>query len=226
MATPVQLHGLAATLLESADTDHWAKNKPYSIAPLLTTNHPATATLRLGWLQDTPRPDLTLLTGSRIRLGPRFSTITQATEQFIPYELLRDVTQAHRVVIDFLSATYFSRRSRWYPLPDPVLLYGGLLRRWNHFAPVFAGFDPEVGECLLDSVSLSHHDIATTVTQIGTATRIGFTGRAIFTLARPHLDEAAKAFVALSLFAHMAGVGAQTTHGLGTVKVTINDTEK
>jgi CRISPR-associated endoribonuclease Cas6 len=219
--TPAQLHGLAATLLEGTGADHHAQHKPYTVTPLMATAQPATATLRLGWLQDTPRPHLTTVIGQRIRLGAQFFTVTHADEEFTPFPLLAQTPETRRVVIHFLSATYFSRNGRWHPLPDPVLLYSSLIRRWNHFASTHATIDPDQEKALLSSIALSAHDIASTPAHLGNGTRVGFTGHAAFTLTGPHAPSAARPFAALSLFATAAGAGAQTTHGLGTVNVSI-----
>lgn len=219
--SPAQLHGLAATLLEGTGTDHHAQHKPYTISPLLAAPRPGTAVLRLGWLPDDPRPDLDLLTGHTARLGSQFFTVTDATEEFTPYPLLCQTAPARRAVLRFLSATYFSRSGRWYPLPDPTLLYGGLARRWNLFAPPYAHLDEPQEKELLTSLVLSAHDIASRPVDLGAGSRIGFTGHAAFTLLGEPPPPLAQLFTALSLFATAAGIGAQTTHGLGTVDVTL-----
>lgn len=218
--SPAQLHGLAATLLEGAGADHRAQNKPYAITPLMATGEPGTATLRIGWLQDTPRPDLSLLIGQQVRLGAQFFTVTDdAAEEFTPYGALRELQPARRAVFGFCSVTYFSRSGRWYPLPDPVLLYGGLTRRWNLFAPPYAQVSEADEKALLSAVALSAYDTASQVADLGAGRRIGFTGNAVYTLTGDHADHTtASLFSALTLFAAASGVGAQTTHGLGAVE--------
>ncbi|WP_416976977.1 CRISPR system precrRNA processing endoribonuclease RAMP protein Cas6 [Streptomyces sp. T028] len=220
--TPAQLHGLAAHLFEATGTDHHAQHKPYSISPLLTaTTTPATALLRLGWLPDTPRPDLTQLTGHTLRLGAQHFTVTTTHEEFTPYTALSHLPPATRAVIHFRSATYFSRNGRWHPLPDPELLYSTLIWRWNLFAPETARITDTERKELIDATALSAHDISSLPVSLGTGTRIGFTGTAAFRLLnhpQPHTPTS-RHFTALSLFATTAGTGAQTTHGLGSVEV-------
>jgi CRISPR-associated endoribonuclease Cas6 len=228
---PRQLHGFAASLLEHAGTDHRSQDKPYTVSPLMAAparsraphGRATTAVLHLGWLPDTPRPDLTRLTGTRIRLGAQFFTVASAHEDLMPYAALVRVPPAERAVLDFRSVTYFSRNGRWHPLPDPVLLYGGLIRRWNLFAPPQARLTDVEEKELLGAVALSAHDISSSPVSPDSGARIGFTGTAVFRLLDQHGPgpRTWQLFTALSLFAMVAGVGAQTTHGLGTVEVTL-----
>ncbi|SFC97279.1 CRISPR system precrRNA processing endoribonuclease RAMP protein Cas6 [Streptomyces aidingensis] len=217
--TPAQLHGLAATLLEGTDADHHAQHKPHTVSPLLASPHPGTALLRLGWLPDRPRPDLTLLLGQELRLGAQFFTVRDADEEHTPYELLRHAPPAERAILRFRSVTYFSRRGHWYPLPDPGLVYGGLIRRWNLHAPPQALITEEDGKRFLPLLALSAHDIASAPVDLGpSAGRIGFTGTAAFRLVGPATGTDRRLLSALTLYATAAGIGAQTTHGLGTVE--------
>ncbi|MGW2320088.1 CRISPR system precrRNA processing endoribonuclease RAMP protein Cas6 [Streptomyces sp. NPDC001680] len=218
---PAQLHGLAAHLLEGAGANHHAQHKPYTVSPLLAAPGPRgdTALLRLGWLPDTPRPDFTRLTGARVRLGAQFFTIASAEEEFTSYAGLLSIPPADRAVMRFRSATYFSRSGRWYPLPDPVLLYAGLIRRWNLFAPERARITETEEKELLGAVALSAHDITSQPVDLGAGNRIGFTGTAAFRLLGQNAMNSPQHFAALTMFATASGIGAQTTHGLGTVEV-------
>jgi CRISPR-associated endoribonuclease Cas6 len=74
---------------------------------------------------------------------------------------------------------------------------------------------------LLSAVVLSAHDISSSPVDLGAGTRIGFTGTATFRLHGRQTPTAQQQFAALSLFATIAGAGAQTTHGLGTVDITL-----
>jgi CRISPR-associated endoribonuclease Cas6 len=160
-----------------------------------------------------------LLIGRQVRLGAQFFAVTFAEEEFTPYPALLQVPPAQRALMHFRSATYFSRNGRWHPLPDPVLLYGGLIRRWNLFAPEYAKIGADEERELLAAVALSAHDVASTPVDLGTATRIGFTGTAEFRLVGQHTKTTPQRFASLSLFATASGVGAQTTHGLGAMDV-------
>ncbi|AOR31085.1 hypothetical protein BFF78_08550 [Streptomyces fodineus] len=225
---PKQLHGLAATLLEQAGADHHAQTKPYTVSPLMAAhgrgrNAPgAAAVLHLGWLPDAPRPDLTLLTGTRLRLGAQFFTVASAWEEAMPYAALAMAMPAERAVMHFRSVTYFSRAGRAHPLPDPGLLYGSLIRRWNRYAPEQAHITDVEEKELLGTVVLCAHDICSSPVDLGSGTRVGFTGTATFRLHGPQTPAMQQQFTALSQFASIAGAGAQTTHGLGHTQVRLS----
>lgn len=219
-ATPAHLHGLACHLLEGAGADHHRQTKPFSVTPLVeATGAPRCATFTLGWLDDRTIPPLEKLVGEPVRLGSQHFTVQDVRGEGAPYAALLSLPTARRAAMDFLSVTYFSRNGRWIPLPDPELVYGSLARRWNAFAdhPVPDGVLAD----LLAGVAVSSHDVASAPVEIGPGHRIGFRGHASFTLPRPNSAAVASAFTALSSFAELAGVGAQTTHGLGWTRVNL-----
>jgi CRISPR-associated endoribonuclease Cas6 len=77
--------------------------------------------------------------------------------------------------------------------------------------------DADESGALLDAVALAAHKIRSTPVDLEPGLRIGFTGHATITLnaAGTATPDTARTFAALSRFAQIAGVGAQTTHGLG-----------
>lgn len=218
--TPAQLYGLACALFEGAGADHHRQNKPFRVTPLVHADDadaPDMAELNLSWLDDREVPAVEKLRGTRVRLGAQFFTVQHVHTTAVPYTAPRDHPPASRAIFDFHSATYFSRRGRWLPLPDPVLLYSGLIRRWGHFAPEPMAVDPDESSALLDAIALAAHEIRSTPVDLDPGLRIGFTGHATITLnaAGTATPDTARTFAALSRFAQIAGVGAQTTHGLG-----------
>ncbi|MGW2476584.1 CRISPR system precrRNA processing endoribonuclease RAMP protein Cas6 [Streptomyces sp. NPDC001665] len=218
--SPAQLHGLACTLLEGAAIDHHGQTKPFSVTPLMgAPNAPGHALLTLGWLDDSTPPPLDKRLGEQVRLGSQFFTVEDAHVTGAPYAALRALPPAQRVTMDFLSVTHFTRKGRWIPLPDPELLYAGLARRWNTYAdtPIPDGLITALREAVL----LAAHEVKSAPTQIGQGHRIGFLGQAVFALPHAVDTEVLAAFTALSRFAECAGVGAQTTHGLGWTTVTM-----
>ncbi|MGC4950335.1 CRISPR system precrRNA processing endoribonuclease RAMP protein Cas6 [Streptomyces sp. DT224] len=217
--TPAQLHALACTLLEGAAIDHHSQTKPFSVTPLMgAPDAPGCALLALGWLDDSTTPPLDKRLGEQVRLGGQFFTVEDAHVTGAPYAALRTLPPSRRVTMDFLSVTYFTRKGRWIPLPDPELLYAGLARRWNTYAgiPIPDGLITALREAVL----LAAHEVRSAPAEIGQGHRIGFLGQASFTLLRTVDTEVLAAFTALSRFAECAGVGAQTTHGLGWTTVT------
>ncbi|MFC4627994.1 CRISPR system precrRNA processing endoribonuclease RAMP protein Cas6 [Promicromonospora alba] len=119
----------------------------------------------------------------------------------------------------FRSVTYFSRGDRQIPLPDPELVFTSLARRWNTFSPDGASFRSVTIEALLASILLSEPRIESGQVDQGRAIRVGFLGKARFGLARAAGQDLERVFATLAVFADTAGIGAQTTHGLGWVSV-------
>lgn len=217
--TPVQLHAATAALAEAPFGDHHAQTKPYSVTPLLGLGQDR-AELRIGWLTDTHRLDLTHTVGTRVRFGAQFFRVLDTRETRVPYQALRHLPPVRRALLTFQTPTYFARAGRWYPLPDPTLLYEGLVRRWNTYAPADSRIEEPDQKRLLNIVALTDVDITSEKIHLGAngATRVGFRGQAEFTLTGTQTHAAQRCFTALSAYAELAGVGAQTTHGLGTVE--------
>lgn len=214
-----QLHGLACALLEGAGADHEAQVKPFSVAPLLEApDLPGHAFLRLGWLDDARvaglRDHALDQIGGALRTGSQYFTVTDADMEAQPYAHF--LAQGARfATFTFLTTTYFNRGDRQVPLPDPELVFAGLARRWNAWSPV--PIPGDVIHELCATVLVTSHDIASGTADLGKAQRTGFRGRATFSLPRDISTDTATAFAALSRFAAIAGVGAQTTRGLGNV---------
>ncbi|MGW2410134.1 CRISPR system precrRNA processing endoribonuclease RAMP protein Cas6 [Streptomyces sp. NPDC001739] len=219
--SPAQLHGLACRILEGAAADHYSQIKPFTITPVVEAPHtPGCATLALSWLDDHTTPPLDTLRGEHIRLGSQFFTIESVNGSSAPYAALQALPTTRRATLNFLSVTYFTRSGRWIPLPDPELLYSGLARRWNTFAPHPLP-DPLI-TALRNTVRLTTHELRSAPADLGPASRTGFTGHSTFTLPHTAPDDLASAFTALSAYAEAAGIGAQTTHGLGWTTTTLH----
>ncbi|MFE1412239.1 CRISPR system precrRNA processing endoribonuclease RAMP protein Cas6 [Streptomyces sp. NPDC058746] len=220
--TPAQLHGLACTLLEEPRGDHHAANKPWSVSPLFAAPEPQTAVLRIGWLDDTRHPGDAFEEGREIRLGSQHFTLTEAAAEHAPYEALLAASHATHAELHAVTPTYFSRNGTQYPLPDPHLLYSSLARRWNTHAPHHLTIPDTTLRDLRTHLALSAHDIATQPVHLTAgAPRTGYTGHCTFTLTGTPTPAATNAFTALSLYAHTAGIGAQTTHGCGHTEVAV-----
>ncbi len=218
---PAQLHGLACRLLENTATTHHAQTKPFTTTPLVEAPQaPGHATLTLSWLDDRTTPPLHTLKGQQVRLGAQHFTVDAVHHAHAPYTALTALPATHRATLTFLSVTYFTRKDRWIPLPDPELLYAGLARRWNTYAPHPLP-DPHI-TTLLNTVRLTTHELRTSPAHLGPAPRTGFTGHATFTLPTTTPTPIATAFTALSAYAEAAGTGAQTTHGLGWTTTTLH----
>ncbi|MBH5131259.1 CRISPR system precrRNA processing endoribonuclease RAMP protein Cas6, partial [Streptomyces sp. HB-N217] len=153
----------------------------------------------------------------RIRLGSQFLTVHRTAFEPAPYSALLNAPPARRADITFLSPTHFTDAGRSIPLPDPRLVYESLLRRWNHHAP--SPLPEPTAAGLFDTLLLTAHDTATTTVTLGPGRRTGFTGTATYALHRRADTATLRAFTALTRFAAVAGIGAQTTHAQGYVRV-------
>jgi CRISPR-associated endoribonuclease Cas6 len=216
--TPAQLNGLACSLTEAPDSDHAAQTKPFSISPLFhdgsTADH---RILRIGWLDDETPLDLTRLRGQRIRVGHNLLAVTDVRREYTSYAGLLGHSTATRARFTFYSATYFKSSGKWVPVPDPKLVFPGLLRRWNTYAPIPISHEQTQG--LLPSIAVAEHDTYTVPVAFPHASRTGFLGTVVFTLTSPVSATGAHLFPALCRLAAIAGVGALTTHGLGHTQV-------
>jgi CRISPR-associated endoribonuclease Cas6 len=135
--------------------------------------------------------------------------------------------------LEFASPTTFRSQGRYLPLPQPELVFGSLLDRWQAFAPI--ALHPDTRRFAAEAVVLSRYELRTRgmpYIKRGEAGEqpdreegatpypaiIGFTGRVAFTVLNRdrywlnvlHL---------LAAFAFYSGVGYQTSAGLGQARV-------
>jgi CRISPR-associated endoribonuclease Cas6 len=220
--TPGQVHGLACALLDRDSAAHRAQEKPWAAWPVDVEQDDGRARWSLHWLRDDcAAPTDRLGVGSRVRLGGRGFTLRSVSPAMTGYAALADRV-ASRADMWFQSPTYFSRNGRFYPLPDPVLVFRGLAARWNaRQADVSTSLPEELLRQLTSVVAISAYQLQTTRVAVGAgergAERPAFTGWARFAVPRGAEEAARRAFAALVGFAEFAGVGAMTTHGLGAV---------
>lgn len=218
--SPAQVHGLACQLLDADDDAHREQDKPWSAWPVDGAPGSGSAVWRLHWLRDATAPPAgRLRPGIQVRLGAQQFTVRGGRLSTTPYaELAR--REAAGVRMWFHSPTCFSRNGRFYPLPDPVLLFRGLAARWSRLSNEPA---PEVPTAQLDellgSVAVVAHELSTVRIDIGSGQRPGFTGWADFAPTGQTGPSAGRLLAALACFAEYAGVGSATTHGLGAVSV-------
>lgn len=83
----------------------------------------------------------------RVRRQGRSLTLASDAPAFLRYtgltaEVSRHLRRlakdppSHRAEIEFVATTAFRSSGRTLPLPLPALVYGGLVEKWNSFAPV------------------------------------------------------------------------------------------
>lgn len=118
--------------------------------------------------------------------------------------------------LEFLSPTAFRSGGRNVPLPLPDLVYGSLVEKWNDFSPVTVS--PEVRRFAQECLAISRCEISTrSVPGKGDGIQIGFVGRCRYTALRadPYWVGVLQA---LTDYAFYAGVGYQTTTGMGQAR--------
>ncbi|WP_435110443.1 CRISPR system precrRNA processing endoribonuclease RAMP protein Cas6 [Nocardiopsis synnemataformans] len=211
---PAHLHALACRLLETPGSEHTAQTKPFTAA--LDEGR-----LLLSWLDEPTEPDLAAYLAAPVRLGEHTLRLALTERRAQPYTRMAATPPTPRARVEFTSPAYVNRAGRQIPLPDPELLLAGLARRWAAFSP--QPLPPDAVTEVLESVHLARHDIRTQPVGTGRHQRTGFVGHAVFGLPARASRAAQRAFAALWSFAAFAGVGAQTTHGLGHVRAHLHE---
>jgi CRISPR-associated endoribonuclease Cas6 len=129
-----------------------------------------------------------------------------------------------RVTLRFASPTVFKSKGAFMPLPLPRLVFEGLVRRWNAFSPVQV--HPDVNRYAEEEMAISSYRLHTETVRFGAWERgnvgggralPGFVGSCTYVLRRK--DRYWMGLVhLLAAFALYAGVGKQTTMGMGQVR--------
>lgn len=217
-ASPAQVHGLACRLLEDPHAPHTAQLKPFSAAGPYPDGPGADPALEVTWLDDARVPDVAArVNGGALFLGPDPLRVTGAERDAVRYTDLAAAEPRRRVRVRFTTPAYINRAGRQIPLPDPELLLSGLARRWSAFSPL--PLPEDALHALLAGVHVADHRIRAVPVHIGPGRRVGFVGSVVFGLPSGADPAAARLLAALWHFAEYAGAGAQTTHGLGRVRV-------
>lgn len=118
--------------------------------------------------------------------------------------------------LEFASPTTFHSGGRNVPLPLPGLVYGSLVEKWNAFSPVAL---PEEVRCFADEcLAISRYRLAThVVSGKEEALQVGFTGTCRYIALRR--DPFWLGLIQLLTdYAFYAGVGYQTTTGMGQAR--------
>ncbi len=118
------------------------------------------------------------------------------------------------IIVRFSSPTTFrSGGKRNILFPQPALVFGSLLARWNALSSLKL---PEaVKDAVVEGVTLSQYNLRTHILHFPDYQEVGFEGTAHFLIDKHLDDEALQAINALAVFAFYSGVGAKTTMGMG-----------
>lgn len=121
-----------------------------------------------------------------------------------------------RISLQFASPTAFHSGGKNIPLPLPHLVFGSLLERWQAFAPI--PISAEARRYAEEMVALSRYDLRTRILPFKEgAYQVGFVGQATF-LAMNSDRYWVGVLHLLAAFAFYAGVGYQTTVGMGQAR--------
>lgn len=122
----------------------------------------------------------------------------------------------HQIELQFSSPTAFrSGGKRNVVFPEPALVFGSYLNRWQAFSPVT--LDDSVTSWF-DRIVVARYQLETRILNFGSYQEVGFTGRCRYELDKNTPEEVALALNALADFAFYCGTGAKTTMGMGQTK--------
>lgn len=225
--TFVGLHQLACWLLERpGDPAHKGQRKPFSITPLQPHDSgPPWSRWGLGLLdgEDEQQRRAYQRLAGHPRLADQHLTVGGIAEQRESYEQLAARPATDRLDVLVRSPTLFSRSGRDYPLPDPALISRHLVARWNTFCPEELAIDEAAARSLGGRIVVVAYAIETVPVELRGRDRAGFVGA--FSLAvtgregEPEHRAACRTLARLGGLLPYSGLGAHTTHGLGTVEV-------
>jgi len=116
------------------------------------------------------------------------------------------------VTLRFITPTTFREGRREEPFPLPVWVFGSLVGKWNAFGPEPLGLGREAME---GGVVLGSWRGETRRVELGRFRTVGFVGTFTYRVLEPGLG---RWLGLLADFAFYAGVGWQTTRGLGQVR--------
>ena len=135
-------------------------------------------------------------------------------EALVAAHTLQDPMPA-RVTLRFASPTVFKSQGAFMPLPLPRLVFEGLVRRWNAWSPVQV--HPDVNQYAEEGMAISRYRLRTETVRFGGRALPGFVGSCTYALRLK--DRYWMGLVhLLAGFALYAGVGKQTTMGMGQVR--------
>jgi CRISPR-associated endoribonuclease Cas6 len=102
--------------------------------------------------------------------------------------------------------------------PLPRLVFGSLLSRWNHCAPL--PLAPELVEAFDTGIDVDRYTLNTQMQDFGRyQLQVGFVGQCTFGTRKGVAAEVVWGMQLLAAFAFFAGVGYRTTMGMGQVRL-------
>ncbi|MDD3054008.1 MAG: CRISPR-associated endoribonuclease Cas6 [Endomicrobiaceae bacterium] len=128
-------------------------------------------------------------------------------------------TDDDRIILKFMSPTFFKLGGDNYLFPEPNKVFGSIERKFLVFAHGFIGKEIEKEENIFNKIKVSRiNNLSTNIVQLKNGKQIGFKGEIYYDLKikdKPII----KYINVLANFAKYSGVGAKTTLGFGqTIK--------
>jgi CRISPR-associated endoribonuclease Cas6 len=231
-----ELHGLFFKALENANIElaeavHQMQYKPFIIGPLVgkINRRNGVAQVELGEIYSFSLTTLTAQTTSSLPLilehiGQNKLVIGGAAFSFIEAKVLIDNNYTYfdfmsgskpnsRITMEFVSPTCFRSSGQQLIFPEPGLVFGSLLDRWNFFS------DLPLPKLDLSLINVTKYELKTTMVQFNNYNLIGFKGTCTFTLPSDTQEVIRWAINTLANFATVVGVGYKTTMGMGQVRL-------
>lgn len=132
-----------------------------------------------------------------------------------PHLLGRQSPDSH-IALEFVAPTTFHSKGRTLPLPLPEQVFGSLMERWNAYAPV--ALPDETRRFAEECVVISRYRLNTQAVAFKEGgLQVGFVGNVRY-VALNHDRYWLSVLQTLASFALYAGVGYQTTTGMGQAR--------
>lgn len=131
-------------------------------------------------------------------------------------ELIENARADSVLTLEFTSPTVFRRAGqRNVIFPEPRLVFGSLLNRWNNSSHV--KFEDDLSRHL-DSIILTRYQLKTHILHFDGYQEVGFEGNASYQIPDSLSDGQKCQLNALADFAFFCGTGAKTTMGMGQTR--------
>lgn len=128
-------------------------------------------------------------------------------------EIMEKSSGLEKMALSVASPLSFKRGDIHYPLPEPAMIAGNLVRRWNMFSEI-----PLPRNDGWDNISFSFLNIKTQPFALRKGgTIVGVTGN-LSLISKGYLEER-RCFETLIRFAFYAGIGVKTTQGMGMCRM-------
>lgn len=155
------------------------------------------------------------MNGTQVRLGNGELIVSEITpiygEKGITYfDLLEKVYISPEIELEFCSPTSFRQQGTQELFPQPNLVFGSLLRKWNSFSPVLLS-----DELLNAKIYTSKYRLKTELVDFGNYKIVGCIGNCTYQIAKDQPSHIRKMLHTLAAFANIAAVGYKTSMGLG-----------